>query len=242
MVRKQTIKYKLDLTLETVFEKKNRTLITTEHLIKAYLLGIFPMSNGRNNNKIYFVDPDYRAIIPIQEFHVSKSLKRFLKKKPFKITINKAFPEVIRSCALVNRKETWINEEIEILFNHLHLLRYAHSIECWQDNKLVGGIYGVAIGGVFFAESMFSSISNGSKVALLNLVARLWKAGFKLLDVQFINEHLIQFGAYEITKKEFKKKLNEAISLDIDIYSLGTSDKDFFECLSTFLQDRTETS
>ena len=156
--------------------------------------------------------------------------------------MNKAFPEVIKSCATLNRTETWINTEIETLFISLHKMKYAHSIECWQNNTLVGGIYGLAIGGVFFAESMFSRISNGSKVALLNLVARLWKTGFKVLDVQFLNEHLLQFGAHEISKDEFQTKLQKAIQLEVDILSFGETDDDFSDCLSTFLQARMEMS
>ena len=141
---------------------KDNKKITPEQLIKAYMLGMFPMSNSRTNKKIFFVDPEFRAIIPIFDFHIPKSLLRLVKKKPFKITINKAFPDVIKSCATINRTETWINKEIEDLFISLHKNRYAHSVECWQKNKLIGGIYGLAIGGVFFAESMFSSVSNGS--------------------------------------------------------------------------------
>ena len=117
----------------------------------------------------FFIDPEFRAVIPIINFHISKSLLRLVKKRPFKITINKAFPDVIRSCATINRTETWINKEIENLFISLYKMKQAHSVECWQDNQLVGGIYGLAIGGVFFAESMFSRVPNGSKVALLNL-------------------------------------------------------------------------
>jgi len=172
---------------------------------------IFPMSDSRNNNKIYFVNPEHRGIIPIKKFHISKSLLRFVRKRPFKITMNNAFPEVIRSCAIINRKDTWINKEI-------------------------------AIGGVFFAESMFSSVSNGSKIALLNLVARLWKTRFRLLDVQFLNDHLIQFGAYQITKTDFKKKLDKAIGINANIYSIGSTDEDFFDCLTEFLQARTDIS
>lgn len=220
---------------------KNK-LITSDQLIKAYMLGIFPMSDSRANKKFYFVDPKFRAVIPILNFHVSKSLLRFVKKKPFMISMNKAFPEVIKSCATLNRTETWINTEIETLFISLHKMKYAHSIECWQNNTLVGGIYGLAIGGVFFAESMFSRIPNGSKVALLNLVARLWKTGFKVLDVQFLNEHLLQFGAHEISKDEFQTKLQKAIQLEVDILSFGETDDDFSDCLSTFLQARMEMS
>ena len=221
---------------------KNNKIITSDQLIKAYTLGLFPMSESRTNKKFFFVDPELRAVIPIFNFHISKSLLRIIKKKPFKITMNKAFPDVVKSCATINRTETWINKEIEDLFISLHKNQYAHSVECWQKNKLIGGIYGLAIGGVFFAESMFSSVSNGSKIALLNLVARLWKTGFKILDVQFLNDHLLQFGAYEISKSEFQINLQKAIQLEIDILSFGVSDEDFSNCLSTFLQAKIEMS
>ena len=206
------------------------------------MIGLFPMSDSRKAKKVFFVDPKIRAVIPISNFRISKSLLRLVKKKPFEITLNKAFPNVIESCATINRTETWINKEIEALFICLNKKKYAHSVECWQNNKLVGGIYGIAIGGVFFAESMFSKVSNGSKVALLNLVARLWKTGFKILDVQFLNDHLLQFGAHEISRSEFQTNLQKAIQLDVDILSLGDTDIDFSDCLSTFLQARIEIS
>ena len=206
------------------------------------MLGLFPMSDSRKAKKVFFVDPKIRAVIPISNFRISKSLLRLVKKKPFEITLNKAFPNVIESCATINRTETWINKEIEALFICLNKKKYAHSVECWQNNKLVGGIYGIAIGGVFFAESMFSKVSNGSKIALLNLVARLWKTGFKILDVQFLNDHLLQFGAHEISRSEFQTNLQKAIQLDVDILSLGDTDIDFSDCLSTFLQARIEIS
>lgn len=206
------------------------------------MLGIFPMSDSRNSEKTYFVNPEQRGVIPIKEFHVSKSLLRLIRKRPFKITLNNAFPEVIKSCATVNRTDTWINNEIETLFVQLNKQHYAHSIECWKDDKLVGGIYGIAIGGVYFAESMFSSVSNASKIALVNLVARLWKTGFQLLDVQFLNDHLIQFGAYQIKKTDFKQKLEIAMKIKTNLYSIGSTDEDFFDCLSEFLQTNTEMS
>ena len=206
------------------------------------MLGIFPMSDSRNSEKTYFVNPEQRAVIPIKEFHVSKSLLRLIRKRPFKITLNNAFPEVIKSCATINRTDTWINNEIETLFVQLNKQHYAHSIECWKDDKLVGGIYGIAIGGVYFAESMFSSVSNASKIALVNLVARLWKTGFQLLDVQFLNDHLIQFGAYQIKKTDFKQKLEIALKIKANLYSIGSNDEDFFDCLSEFLQTNTEMS
>ena len=206
------------------------------------MLGIFPMANSRKDKKIVFIDPEYRAIMPIDKFKASKSLIHFARKRPFEITMNKAFVDVIKSCAIINRTETWINQEIENLFITLNKMKYAHSIECWQKERLVGGIYGIALGGVFFAESMFSCVSNGSKIALINLVARLWQNGFKVLDVQFLNDHLIQFGTYEITKATFKQKLEKAIQLKNNFYSLASNDDDFFDCLSSFLQARIETS
>ena len=221
---------------------KDNKIITPDQLIRAYMLGMFPMSESRTNKKFFFVDPEFRAVIPIFNFHISKSLLRIVKKRPFKITLNKAFPNVIKSCATINRTETWINKEIESLFISLYEMKQAHSVECWQNNQLVGGIYGLAIGGVFFAESMFSSVPNGSKIALLNLVARLWKTGFKILDVQYLNDHLLQFGAHEISKNEFQTNLQEAIQLDVDILSFGETDDDFSDCLSTFLQARMEIS
>ena len=216
--------------------------IKPEDLIKLYSVGIFPMSKDREDQEIFFVDPEHRAIIPIRKFHFSKSLKRLIKKRPFKITFNKAFPQVIHSCANINRNETWINKEIESLFISLHKMQYAHSVECWKDNKLVGGVYGLAVGGVFFAESMFSSVSNGSKIALAHLVAILSKNGFKLLDVQFLNEHLLQFGAHEITKHQFERKLKLALEIEANLYSIEPTDDDLFECLSLLVHSSMDKS
>ena len=244
MVRRKVVKNNITFdNLETTILKKNQNnLIKPEDLIKLYTVGIFPMSNDREDKEIFFVNPDYRTIIPIREFHFSKSLKRLIRQRPFKITFNKAFSQVIHSCANINRNETWINKEIESLFISLHKMQYAHSIECWKDNELIGGIYGLAMGGVFFAESMFSSISNGSKVALAHLVAILWKNGFKLLDVQFLNEHLLQFGAHEITKHQFERKLKLALEIEADLYSIESSDNDLFECLSLLVHSSMDKS
>ena len=223
-------------------KSKIDNLIKPLDLVKLYTQGIFPMSDDRENKKIFFVNPKYRAVIPIEKFHFSKSIKSLIKKRPFKITFTKAFPEVINSCASINRDQTWINRELESLFISLHKMQYAHSIECWKESKLVGGVYGLAIGGVFFAESMFSSVSNGSKIALSNLVARLWKTGFKLLDVQFLNEHLLQFGAHEIAKYQFEQKLELAIKIQADLYSIASTDNDFFECLSLLVHSKIDKS
>ena len=206
------------------------------------MLGYFPMAESRKNKDLVFIDPEYRALMPIKSFHVSKSLSRLVKKKPFTITMNQAFHQVIQNCATINRKETWINLEIEKLFVTLNKMGYAHSIECWDNQKLIGGIYGLAIGGIFFAESMFSCVPNGSKVALLNLAARLWKTGFKILDVQFLNAHLLQFGAYEVKNIIFKRNLKEVIDIENTFYSSTSTDDDFFETVLTFLQARIDKS
>ena len=237
MARRRIVKKNIIFDNEEIYKLKNKykNLIKPEDLIRLYMLGIFPMSNDREDKTVFLVDPEIRTIIPIKQFHFSKSLKRSIKRRPFKITLNKAFPQVIKACATIDRDQTWISNEIESLFISLHKMQYAHSIECWKDDKLVGGVYGLAIGGVFFAESMFSAVSNGSKIALSNLVAILYKTGFKLLDVQFLNEHLLQFGAYEITKHLFKIKLKLALSIKADIYSTGSTDNDLFECLSSLV-------
>ena len=145
--------------MENEFDKT----LNFEFIIQIYKLGIFPMAKDRHDKKVYFINPKKRALMPIREFHVPKSFKRFLKKKPFFVTINSNFREIINKCATENRSETWINKIIEDKFNELHELGIAHSIECWKNNEIVGGIYGISIGGCFFAESMFSKVSNASK-------------------------------------------------------------------------------
>ena len=223
-------------------ENKFHENLSSELIIQIYKLGIFPMAKNRFDSKIYFVNPKKRALLPIKEFHVSKSFSRFIKKKPFYITVNTNFKKVIKKCATVNRSDTWINKIIEKQFNNLHEIGVAHSIECWKNNEIVGGIYGVAIGGCFFAESMFSSVSNASKFALINLVARLYFLKYSILDIQFINDHLKQFGAFEITQDLFKKKISEHINHNIDFQSLSVKDEDLFDNVLSFLQEIKETS
>ena len=223
-------------------ENKFHENLSSELIIQIYKLGIFPMAKNRLDSKIYFVDPKKRALLPIKEFHVSKSFSRFIKKKPFYITVNTNFKKVIKKCATVNRSDTWINKTIEKQFNNLHEIGVAHSIECWKNNEIVGGIYGVALGGCFFAESMFSSVSNASKFALINLVARLYFLKYSILDIQFINDHLKQFGAFEITQDLFKKKISEHINHNIDFQSLSVKDEDLFDNVLSFLQEIKETS
>lgn len=216
--------------------------LNSELIIQIYKLGIFPMAKSRFDSKIYFVNPKKRAILPIKNFHVSKSFSRLIKTKPFYITVNTNFKKVIKKCATENRTDTWINATIEKKFYNLHKIGIAHSIECWKNNEIVGGIYGIALGGCFFAESMFSSVSNASKFALVNLVARLYFLKYSILDVQFINDHLRQFGAFEITQKLFKKKMSRYINESINFQSLSVKDEDLFDNVLSFLQEIKETS
>ena len=223
-------------------KNKFKENLSAELIIQIYKRGVFPMARSRFDNEIHFVNPKKRALLPIKNFHVSKSFSRLIKKKPFFITVNKNFKKVINKCATENRTDTWINKTIEKQFYNLHKIGVAHSIECWKNNEIVGGIYGVALGGCFFAESMFSSVNNASKFALINLVARLYLLQYSVLDVQFMNDHLKQFGAYEIAQDHFIKKINEHINHNIDFQSLSLKDEDLFDDVLTFLQEIKETS
>ena len=223
-------------------ENKFNKNLNSDLIIQLYKLGIFPMAKNRLDSKIYFLNPKKRAILPIKNFHISKSFSRFIKKKPFCITVNANFKKVINKCATENRPDTWINKTIENQFNKLHKVGVAHSIECWKNNEIVGGIYGVALGGCFFAESMFSTASNASKFALINLVARLYFLKYTILDVQFMNEHLRQFGAFEITQDLFKEKISRCINHNIDFQSLSVKDEDLFDNVLSFLQEIKEIS
>ena len=182
-------------------------------LLAAYCPGIFPMAIN-NRGDIAWFSPDPRAIIPIDErFHVPHGLKRVLKKQPFKVTFDAAFDRVIRACAKAHGS-TWISKEIIRNYLELHKLGFAHSIETWLKNKLVGGLYGVHIGGAFFGESMFHNVTDASKVALVSLVGHLREKQFALLDTQWTTPHLLQFGTYEIPKSEYMLRLGKAIALD----------------------------
>ncbi len=169
------------------------------------------MAPNRASAEINWYDPDLRGILPITGLHVSKKLRRTIKQQPYEMTFDKAFEAVMRNCADV-RPDTWINDEIIALYTELHKQGYAHSVEAWQDGKLVGGLYGIAIGAAFFGESMFSTATDASKISLVYLAARLWKHGFELLDTQFTNEHLKQFGVFEIPRNEYRKLLKKALA------------------------------
>lgn len=171
------------------------------------------MSDSREDKFFYLVEPELRGILPLSSFHVSKSMRKFRNKTPFKVTINRDFPAVIKACA-TNHDGTWISHAIEGLYSILHLRGEAHSVEVWDDDTLVGGLYGVTQGRAFFGESMFSIRTNASKLALLNLVEHLTERGFILLDTQFLTDHLKSLGAIEIPQSEYLEKLNVALESD----------------------------
>lgn len=189
--------------------------LTPELLLRAYTVGVFPMAESRNATTISWIDPRNRGILPLDDLHISKSLKKTVRKGPFEVSCNRDFATVVRECGrrTPERGETWINPQIEQAVNELHRMGYAHSVETRLEGELVGGLYGVALGGVFFGESMFSRVTDASKVALVDLCARLRIGRFKLLDTQFVTEHLKKFGAVEIPAREFLKKLEAALSV-----------------------------
>jgi len=185
-------------------------IITPELLLKAYRAGIFPMAESRNSKKLYWFMPEERALLPIKDMHVSRSLYKKIMKFPYKITFDQNFEEVINGCANT-RPETWINDEIIDLYNKLHKMGYAHSVEACYEGKVVGGVYGVSIGAAFFGESMFSTMCDASKISLVYLAARLKKLNFDFLDAQFVNDHLVQFGVYEVPQEEYSEMLERAV-------------------------------
>ena len=180
-------------------------LIDPDLLLRAYAIGVFPMSDGRDAPDVYWVEPRRRAILPLESFHLSRSLRKTLRAGRFTVTRDQAFAEVIRRCAA--RGETWINRGIEQSYLDLHARGSAHSIEAWEHGELVGGLYGVRLAGAFFGESMFSTATDASKVALAWLVARLRVGGFRLLDCQFMTDHLKTMGAVEISQKRYLELL-----------------------------------
>jgi leucyl/phenylalanyl-tRNA--protein transferase len=187
-------------------------MISPRELIAAYSYGYFPMAHPEEGGQIYWHKPHNRGIIPLDNFHCGKNLRRLYRKGVFELRINSDFYAVIRSCA--ERSETWISEEIIELYIALHEMGFAHSFEAWKDDQLVGGLYGVALKGVFFGESMFHRVTDASKIALVFLVNTLKEKGFVLLDAQFITEHLKQFGAIEVREAEYSDLLQNALLMD----------------------------
>lgn len=199
----------------------------TTDLLNCYRRGVFPMADSREDMRLFLMDPDLRGVLPLETFHVPKRLARTVRRDTFRVTTDTAFNRVMEACAEPhpNRPATWINTPILNLYSSLHREGHAHSVECWdKDDKLVGGLYGVTISGAFFGESMFSRATDASKVALVHLAARLKLANYKLLDAQFHNPHLEQFGLEEITREDFRNRLWQALRVDTGFYSASISE------------------
>lgn len=187
-----------------------------DDLLACYARGVFPMADSRDDPRLFLIDPETRGVLPLDAFHVPRRLARFVRSDPFDIRIDTAFRDVMEACAahgaFIARPQTWINRPILELYGTLFARGQAHSVECWQGEELVGGLYGVSLGGAFFGESMFSLRRDASKVALVHLVARLVVGGYALLDAQFENDHLEQFGAVSVPRDAFHAMLQAALA------------------------------
>jgi leucyl/phenylalanyl-tRNA--protein transferase len=197
--------------------------ITPQVLLKAYACGIFPMAESADDPGLYWIEPEVRGILPLNRFHVPRRLAKTIRQGVYEIRIDSDFQGVIDGCAgsAPGRTKTWINARIRRLYGDLFSLGHCHTVEAWQDGRLVGGLYGVNLGAAFFGESMFSHARDASKVALVYLVARLRAGGFRLLDTQFTTEHLKQFGAVDLDRRQYNYLLEKAIESDGDFYRLG---------------------
>ncbi len=209
-----------------------QVILTPDILLAAYSQGLFPMAQGADNPEVHWYCPEMRGQLSISAMHIPRRLRKTVRQmkiggKPYDIRINTDFEGVMKACAIVtdSRSETWINTEILTAYCALHAKGYAHSIECWQEDKMVGGLYGIALGGAFFGESMFSTARDASKVALVHLVARLSQAGYQILDTQFTNDHLEQFGVYEVSHQDYMEKLELVLSLACRFDSTDMSER-----------------
>jgi leucyl/phenylalanyl-tRNA--protein transferase len=200
------------------------TDITPEVLLRAYACGIFPMAESADDPTLFWVEPEVRGVLPLDGFRVSARLRRTVRSEAFTVTVDSAFKAVIAGCAAPQpgRDDTWINKRIRDLYVELHELGHAHSVEVWQNDELVGGLYGVSLGRAFFGESMFHGVRDASKVALVHLVARLIAGRFELLDTQYVTEHLRGFGAVEISRRRYTVLLDRAIRGEADFLKLPT--------------------
>lgn len=207
-----------------------RHSITADVLLKAYAIGVFPMAESAEDPGLFWIEPEQRGLLPLDDFHLPRRLARTIRREPFAIRIDTDFEGVIEGCAkpAPGRRKTWINARIRELYGELFRRGVCHTVEAWQDGELVGGLYGIELGGAFFGESMFSTVRDASKVALAYLVARLKAGGFQLLDIQFITEHLKRFGATEIGRDEYQQLLNRALAETADFHCIaggGTSEE-----------------
>jgi leucyl/phenylalanyl-tRNA---protein transferase len=201
-----------------------RTRFAPDDLIACYEAGVFPMADARHDERIFVIDPEHRGVQPLDAFHVPRRLARTVRSNPFQVRVDTAFDAVVEACAAFapDRPETWINQPIQTLYGELFTRGQAHSVECWDQGVLVGGLYGVSLGAAFFGESMFSRARDASKVALVHLVARLKVGGYHLLDMQFLTEHLSQFGCEEVPRAEYQRRLAPALERRGDFYRLPT--------------------
>jgi leucyl/phenylalanyl-tRNA--protein transferase len=197
--------------------------ITPHVLLKAYTCGIFPMAESADDPALYWIEPQQRGVLLFDQVHVPKRLARTIRQRAFDVRIDSDFEGVIDGCAAsrAGRRTTWINRKIRALYRELFDAGYCHTVETWSGERLVGGLYGVALNGAFFGESMFSTERDASKVALVHLCARLVRGGFSLLDTQFVTEHLRQFGTIEIERREFHALLEKALAHDADFHALA---------------------
>lgn len=191
--------------------------LTPELLLGAYAAGVFPMAETRDDPDVFWVDPRRRGIIPLDGFHLSRSLAKRMRRGDVRVSMDRAFESVLHGCA--DRNETWINETIRALMIEMFRMGHAHSFEVWQSDRLIGGMYGIALGGAFFGESMFSRSTDGSKMALAFAVDHLRRAGFTLFDTQFLTEHLASLGAVEISRDAYRKRLAQALDVPADIHA-----------------------
>lgn len=196
--------------------------ITPQILLKTYAAGIFPMAESADDPSLFWVDPEFRGILPLDDFHLPRRLRRTIRSEPFEVRIDTAFQDVMTACAeeKPGRESTWINARIKTLYTQLFRMGFCHSVECWKDDRLVGGLYGVSIAGVFFGESMFARERDASKIALAYVVARMKAGGFTLLDTQFVTKHLTQFGAQEIERNLYHQLLGSALEAEGDFEAL----------------------
>lgn len=213
--------------------------ITPEMLLRAYACGVFPMAEGRDDPEVHWIDPRKRGVLPLDGFHVPHRLARTIRQRRFEVRVDSDFDGVLEGCAEPGpgRNDTWINPVILRLMRQLFERGYAHSVECWREGRLVGGLYGIALSGAFFGESMFSRERDASKVALAHLVLRLKLGGFRLLDTQFVTDHLKQFGAIEIPRADYHRQLAAALAVSARFYGEVPS-----SVVASFTQSITQTS
>lgn len=225
------------------FYGRDMTALTLNDVLNAYAHGLFPMADSADADEFYWYDPPQRGQLSITDLHIPQRLARSVRQAPYRVTINTDFVGVIDGCAATQtgRETTWINAGIRDLFLALHEAGFAHSVECRdRENRLIGGLYGLALGGAFMGESMFSTVRDASKIALVHLCARLWKAGFRVLDTQFVNDHLQQFGIYELPKAAYLQRLRAALDQDCDFTLAAFPDLSERALVADYLKHRAQ--